>query len=229
MRYFTLLCITLFLVIVGLAGVSIFQSPPQFSPHFSPPPVSTQIQKSESLHNFPVASRGIHSFEQVRALMNQGHYSDIDFGSLQIVVVQREFMAYSQYFRNGKMLWTTHMTLVKTGTVLYCDKNGQCINTECGNELSLTPRNPVDMVLEPILDEPITTPVTQILPPPPYLPPTMEPPPSTPPTGSYPPYVPPTFCCGDTVPNTPTSVPEPSALGLMLVGLAMIFGFRKIR
>ena len=184
---------------------------------------------------------GVHSIEDVLALIRLGWYPDLKGEALHEIIVSKDFWAYSQYFKNGKMYWSRRRTLVKAGTILYCNPDeSKCVNSVCANELSLIPQTPVEEI-----------PGTPLLNWTPDVPETLAPPdetttPEAPPSTDVPPGE---SCCGGSPGgggpggggpggggpggggpgggSPPTSVPEPAVVLLLAAGVGLIVLFRR--
>jgi len=183
------------------------------------------------LKNYPVVSGGV-NIAKILKMQKEGYYADVDASTLHAVIVSKDFDAYVQYRRGGKVYWTKHAQVVRKNTLLFCDNAGHCVKADCGNEISLIPQEPnepfepFDTALDtPIFDEPLPPPSTGS-PVPPDLPPsTGLPPTSQPPTvGGGP-------CCGSVIPPPKTTVPEPRTDVLLIAGLfaVVILSKRKER
>ena len=185
----------------------------------------------EDISQFPMLKRGVHSVDAVLALIARGWYPDMKGLPLHIVVVAKDFWAYSQYFKNGKMYWTKHPTLVKAGSVLFCTADeSKCVNSVCANEISLTPMTPTEIGSPLIPDVPIV-----------LMPDTEETSsisdysgsPGVPPFEGAPPTSPSGECCfagggpGGGSPGSPptppiVSTPEPQSFLLLAVGILFL-------
>ena len=241
------LVLTLGLFVFNLTRNGTIPLPSSLAPPAAAPVVSVDTG-SKDLTPYPMKKNGVHSIEDVLALIRLGWYPDLKGEALHEVVVSKDFWAYSQYFKNEKMYWSKRRTLVKAGTILYCNPDeSKCVNSVCANELSLIPQTPIEEI-----------PGTPLLNWTPDVPETLAPPdetttPETPPSIDVPPGE---SCCGGGPGSggpggggpggggpggggpggggpgggsPPTSVPEPAVVFLLAAGVGLIVLFRRLR
>lgn len=224
------LVLTLGLFVFNLTRNGTIPLPSSLVPPAAAPVVSVDTG-SEDLAPYPMKRSGVHSVEDVLALIDRGWYPDLDGSSLHVVVVDKDFWSYSQYYKNGRMYWSKKKTLVRAGTILYCDNKGVCVNSVCANELSITPQAPTEAPGSPLAGW--TSDVPETLTPPDETTTPGEAPPST--------DVPPgESCCGGGPGSggpggggpggggpgggsPPTSVPEPAEIFLAAAGVGLLF------
>ena len=141
------LVLTLGLFVFNLTRNGTIPLPSSLAPPAAAPVVSVDTG-SKDLTPYPMKKNGVHSIEDVLALIRLGWYPDLKGEALHEVVVSKDFWAYSQYFKNEKMYWSKRRTLVKAGTILYCNPDeSKCVNSVCANELSLIPQTPVEEIV----------------------------------------------------------------------------------
>jgi hypothetical protein len=177
------------------------------------------------------------------------HYSDFNVRSAHLIWLAKERQAFVSYRLGDRIFWTTRKVTLRAGETLLTD-GMHLARTRCGNRISdvpvapTSPAEPTDRTMNPPvvpLRPELTTESLPIDPiwtdsPPPILFPSGNG--SHPPSGPGTPFLPlfPVFyCCessaGPSQPRTapPVVTPEPSAMELLITGLATFLVFEKLR
>ena len=195
------------------------KAPAPLTPHvkstiittFTPGPVFT----------FSLKPGGVHS--AVDAGLPHGHAE----------VLAKDTWAFVSYKRHGEVFWTKHLVLLHAGETLYVDGD-KVVRGRCGNGVAFLPKAPVEAedVSEQLdlLEVPVQLPpeIADLIGPDIGAPGYLVPPPEQVPT-DYPevqvtPIMfpgPPVYLPGGGVTST-IAVPEPSEVGLLILGLAAI-------
>lgn len=209
------------------------------------------------VYPFSLVPGGVYSAQELQRALNvskdlRAHYSDFDFGRVQLVREKQNMPAYVSYRHNGRIFWTRHPLMLHAGELVLTDGH-YTVRARCANQISMVPREPVEVSPEkvenqmetpvppPTLNEARLAPLSSALFPPTAVVPFGPPIAGFPPTGvvvSGQSPLPPGTSVPITpiIPTTPTPppvpVPEPSSavlggLSLVLLSGALVWRERR--
>jgi hypothetical protein len=206
------------------------------------------------IYPYSVIPRGVISSHELQAAIKNdsvvsSHYSDFNVHSAHIIRLAKERQAFVSYRLGDRIFWTKKKVTMRAGETLLTD-GMHLARTRCGNRISdvpvapTSPTEPTDKTMNPpfVPQRPeLTTeslpidPIWTDFPPPVVFPSGNGPHPPSGPGTPFLPLFPVLYCCGSSVgPSQPPAAPpvvtpEPSAMVLLITGLATILVFEKLR
>jgi len=132
-----------------------------FSPQNMP---SAQGGRSRPVYPFSLVPGGVYSTQELERALKvskelRSHYSDLDLSRVQLIRLRADTPAYVSYRHNNQIFWTRHKLLLHSGELVLTDGH-YSVRARCANQISMVPREPVEVSPEKVENE-MDSPVMQ--------------------------------------------------------------------